>query len=810
MPVNKEKNMLRRLKKTAKLLLIAALTVSGCAVPETEQTAMSDTAINIMPYAQNEETQGETNKEEPVKVSLTQTDSPTVLSAVREKYSYVTNWAFTYAEDDEAIYMCDSKVNDANTGREHFVRRIAKGEETLISLPEIPLNSMVSRIYLSGHNLYFSVDIFDRTKEESLSTMFAYSDQGEFLFKKTLPEITGESMEIYSLFPDRQGGLWVVSPRDGMLCRISEKGAVTQEVTIPADYPGVFLSGQEENILCAVSVTENGFSAGRMNVKTKISETYLFEGVYGIQGVYSGRYSDLLVTNNTGLYKVTLGQEPKIEEALVYTDYGINFSEIQMIRETDGGYVIVQKNRASADVERIVLKTSAAAARKDLTVACIKCPDFLRFAVSRFNESSTDVRILIKSYYDKYAIDSSMEDILNKFNSDLMDKTAGDIICLDGIDEIGDRKVYLNKGLFVDLYELMDKDEQFDKNQYFTNVWRLNETDGRLFTMVPVFSLNTKYALKSDVGDVNHLDESVLFSADDPVSLYGPNYNQDMFLHELCVFSLGDITDEGAAIFDADQLERYFTFAAGLPTFSLYEKDGHISPEYSFAHVKSTSDYYYYKTRFARDFFDRPEMYLYDIRNATANLGHSFVLSDNEMAAGPEDIVTDVEVVAAGFPTKEGNGSAIVNRLELAVPVYTDQHEVVWDFLKYILSPEFQRLDERYKVGLPMNKSVYEEIANALMAYRGKEDDYYYMSGEEALDEVSGLYISYMIPPTTRWMVDEVAEAIEKADYLDKTDANVEAILKEELTEYVQGRLSAAEAAKSAVSRIRLYADERR
>ena len=337
-----------------------------------------------------------------------------------------------------------------------------------------------------------------------------------------------------------------------------------------------------------MSVSGGDLSVNRIDISNVTSEKYKFEGLHGIQAVYGGRVADLLVAAGDSLYRIYLGNDAYAEEVLVFTDYGIDCSKIQMINElTDGCYSIVLKDRSAVNVDRVVLSPAVSVVEKrNITLACLKCSSYLRFAVARFNENSDDTRISIKEYYDRYSIDTSMEEVLNMFNSDLMDQSAGDIICLDGIEQVGDREAYLNKGMFLDLYEIMDNDDDFDKSDYYTNVWRVNETGGKLYTLVSVFTLNTKYALRSDVGDVNHLDEDVLLSVVDGTALYGPDYNQDMFLHDLCVFSLGDISDTKAAIYDTEMLERYLTLAAELSDYKMYNDDGELTHEYEVALIQ--------------------------------------------------------------------------------------------------------------------------------------------------------------------------------------------------------------------------------
>ena len=220
--------------------------------------------------------------------------------------------------------------------------------------------------------------------------------------------------------------------------------------------------------------------------------------------------------------------------------------------------------------ERILLKPSLTKVRNGLTLACLKSNDYLVYAVAQYNQEHPDDKITIKQYYDKYAVDASETDALNRLNSDLMDGTAGDIVCLDGISFAGGGKALLDKGIFVDLYELMDNDPEFHKEDYFTDIFRVNETDGKLYRLVPFFSLNTKYGRVDDVGETTHIDESLLFETEPVTNLFGPMYRRSEFIHDLLVFSLGDFRDRKAVLYDTDQMTRYIEIAGRLLQFPRY------------------------------------------------------------------------------------------------------------------------------------------------------------------------------------------------------------------------------------------------
>ena len=271
------------------------------------------------------------------------------------------------------------------------------------------------------------------------------------------------------------------------------------------------MSGRAEDELTIALKTENSLTLGKLNTKTGTAETQTIEGLPGVRTILPGTMYDALVVTENSLYGVTLDETIAVKELLVFADLGIDQSILRSAEDNeDGSISMLLLAKGKTEGERIVLTPSRTKVRNGLTLACLKSNDYLAYAVAQYNNEHPDDKITIKQYYDKYAVDVSESDALNRLNSDLMDGTAGDIVCLDGISFVGGGKALLEKGIFIDLYELMDEDPEFHKEEYFTDVWRANETDGKLFFAELTFSPSSNILFNYNENFINRMGRELM------------------------------------------------------------------------------------------------------------------------------------------------------------------------------------------------------------------------------------------------------------------------------------------------------------
>ena len=167
----------------------------------------------------------------------------------------------------------------------------------------------------------------------------------------------------------------------------------------------------------------------------------------------------------------------------------------------------------------------------------------------------------------------------------------------------------------------MDNDPDFHQEDYFTDIFRVNENDGKLYRLVPFFSLNTKYGRVDDVGETTHIDESLLFETDPVMSLFGPEYRRKEYIHDLLVFSLGDYRDRDAVLYDLDQMTRYIEVSKGLLDFQWYSECGEYTDgEKEALELEGMEDFRDGTTRFFFSSKAQDNSYLMMLRFASYNV----------------------------------------------------------------------------------------------------------------------------------------------------------------------------------------------
>ncbi len=725
-------------------------------------------------------------------------------------------------ESEGVLYAYGNPFNEEGTERIHLLRKNEGLKEKELLLAEIPGDYTLYNLQVKNNTVFIFAYPFGMLSdtENSHMELFIYTTEGRFLRRDRLSELLEEQKiadHTVTAFADNDGNLWIRVPEQGKLYCVQPDGQVAQIITIPIDFQGGFMRGKESDELIAVLGADTGLVFWKMNTKTNDSESYTIENLPGVQSVFPGTTYDALVMTEKSVYGVDLGEPVLVKELFSFTDLGVDRTIIRSIEDhKDGSLSAILLERNKKEGEKVSLIPQATKVREGLTLACLKSDEYLVYAVSTYNQQNPDNKVTIKEYYDKYAVDASEADALNRLNSDLMDGTAGDIVCLNGISFAGGEKALLDKGLFVDLYELMDNDPDFHKEDYFTDIWRVNETNGKLYRLVPFFTLNTKYGRVDDIGEVTHLDESLLFETDPVTNLFGPMYRRTEYIHDLLVFSLGDAQDRDAVLYNTDQMVHYIEVAGKLPEFKFYQ-GGEVGEEYD-AFFEAESQWYTNLaksvTLFYKDPYYKMNAYFFDVRFASTYLGKPIgrikwsEMTEEERAEAYRN--AGVRLSYSGFPVKNGCGSAVINLFSLAIPAQTEKVESAWDFLKHTLSDSYQSIKKLASEVVPTNKASFNNYSQQLFSYQSLEEDpSFHVSfavevGESELKEE----VRYLIPTLQEWMVDEFLALLGDITIVDEVDPHVEAIVTEEIEKYCDGRQTAEEAARNIAERVELYRDE--
>ncbi len=329
----------------------------------------------------------------------------------------------------------------------------------------------------------------------------------------------------------------------------------------------------------------------------------------------------------------------------------------------------------------------------------------LRSRVIEFNKSSDTYRITIDDY-SRFNTDENYNAGIEKLNSDII---AGDVPDIFMITEQTPYDVYASKGIFADIYELMDADADFDRSNYLENVFEAYEYNGELLSLIPSFTIETFAAKKELLEGMTGwtLKEFTEYAEAHPeMQMFDYDFNRANFVQLFMLFAKNEFinAETGECRFDSDEFRDLLSFAASLSEddfWSSLDDEQH-----------NDSDFWMeYDNRFKEDKVLLSMAYISDFEYSIKNLlNYTF----------------GAEPTFIGFPVSEGNGAIIMAYSEYAISADSDFKEGAWQFLKTLIDEEAQMpiYNEEYQYwnypagNLPIYIPALEKMAEIAMTER--------------------------------------------------------------------------------------------
>ncbi len=218
-----------------------------------------------------------------------------------------------------------------------------------------------------------------------------------------------------------------------------------------------------------------------------------FSGNYSL---YKGVDSDLLLTNNQGVYTWNIGDaEPKMLMNIVNSDLPANnMYNIQII---DDRHFVGVYNDMNNWEQKCAYFTYVDPAdipdREVLVLGGEYVGSDVRAKVIEFNKNNEQYRITIKDY-SIYNTNDDWTAGLVRLNNDIISGQMPDIMELNDMSSFGN---YVSKGVLADIGKLLEADPELSQLEYLQNVRDAFSVNGKLYAVVPSFSVRTMVAKKS-------------------------------------------------------------------------------------------------------------------------------------------------------------------------------------------------------------------------------------------------------------------------------------------------------------------------
>ncbi|MBQ9989950.1 MAG: extracellular solute-binding protein [Lachnospiraceae bacterium] len=495
--------------------------------------------------------------------------------------------------------------------------------------------------------------------------------------------------------------------------------------------------------------------------------------------ILEGKDYDFYLSDAKGIYGYNLGDaEPTPIMGFLASDfssYGMN--QISFI---DGdSFIASYFTDEGTGVGRFIrIPEDEVVEKAELILGCSYLDSEIKKQVIKFNKQSTAYRITIRDY-SEYNTEEDYTVGQSRLNSDIASGNVPDIILLHSGMPL---ESYMAKGVFADYYELMEADADFHREDYLPNVFAAYETKGKLYQMIPFFYINTFVGKTADVGEdfTWTMEEALALQASRPEgTVLFPNVIRDSFMQICLVMNYEEYInwETGECFFDTEKFIRMLEYAKTLP-----KEYTHVDYNDQQAYLEMEMQYREGRSLLSQNMLSTFRDYG-SLRYATFG----------------EDITL------VGFPTEVGIGSAFSTQCNLAISEYSEHKQAAWEFVKSMLSEEYQ---DNLEYCFPVRLSSLEK-----MEEEARQKPHYLDENGNKVEYELTYYVGNMeIPgsPLTKKETGVVMEFIKSIERTGSYNQEIYNIITEETAPFFEGQKSAKEAADIIQSRVRIYVNENR
>ncbi len=684
---------------------------------------------------------------------------------------------------------------------------IAAGAVSTITT-EIATEDAVSEESIEEYNDIYTYSILDdgklayvetyemynnKTHESSSTSYFVICDKGgQELLRTNLTEHVPEDGYFWAnmIVPSAEGTFFLMSYE--LIMEVDMNGNVVGQIepsNVTADmyqilfykdgYPvvGVWNSDWTKRNFCSVDIR-----------KGEVVEELTLPDNFGNYNVSDGGNSgfEMILTNQTGVYGFNLGDE----EYTLIMDYINSDLATYSVRNV----TFIDSERFIGTYNDIVNYDNHVAVfshvppeevpdRETLILAIYGTDTNRTQAVIDFNQNNEKYRITVKDY-SQYSNDEDWYAGITKLNNEIISGKIPDIISCSEQLPIAN---YVNKGVLVDFYELMEADADINLEDYCENVFKAYEVGGKLYELPTSFYIWTVYGKQSIFDDKTSLtwDEMDAYLAQYEGSTAFSQMTKNDTLQNALRFSYSQLVDEetGECHFNSDMFKSILEFANTYPETINWEE------------LSMDQDYWsLYETQYIENRTLLSQSAIYTVYEAWLNGYYNF--------AEPTTPV--------GYPNDNGIGSAVAAINSYAISAKSPYQDGAWEFVKSFISPEKQLKEERYDYwGLPILKEALEDSAKYIM-----ERPYYIDQDGNKIEQ------DYTIWVKNEEMVIEPADEQEKQRWIDfilsvETKASADyqdalEIISEEAAAYFSGQKTVEAVMEIIQSRMNIFISENR
>lgn len=500
----------------------------------------------------------------------------------------------------------------------------------------------------------------------------------------------------------------------------------------------------------------------------------------GYTAMAAGVNNDLVFATSSGIYSYTLGAT-ETKQIMSYVNSDLNVGGMDQIEVLDDTHFVASYFDESYVKSYCSIFTKVNPEdipdKKVMVIAGSYVDGDLKRRAIEYNKASDTHRIVINEY-DMYNTTDDYMAGYTKLNNDIISGNMPDILITEGLDANLDS--YISKGLLADVGALIAKDEELSQKEFMGNVFEAYKVDGKLYQVIPSFSVQTVIGKKAILGErsgwtMAELQE-VLASMPEGTNAFG-DMIRDTFIYYMMEFGGSDFVDvaTGKCNFDSQQFIDMLEYANTLPK--------ELSDDYYGA-----DDWYLnYQSQYREDRTLLMPLYINSFSDMKYQINGYF----------------GEDVSYVGFPSDNGTGAVIAVSNSYVLSAKSKNLDAAWEFIRYYLTDEYQN---KMVWGIPISKDAfYEKAKDATgksywLNENGEKveyDDYFDINGE-----------SIILEPLNQEQLDDLIACIESANKRSYYNQDLQKIITEEVDAFFTGQKSAADVAKIIQSRAQIYVNE--
>lgn len=418
---------------------------------------------------------------------------------------------------------------------------------------------------------------------------------------------------------------------------------------------------------------------------------------------------------------------------------------------------------------------------RTVLTAVVTCPSrSVLERISAYNENSPSYFIEIKEY-ETESSDKMAEDLQTQLTLDILSGKGPDLV-------IWDSSCYspsmASGKLMVNLYDFMEADEGFHREDYYENILQAFEMGGELYTLPSSFAVETVCGKAEEIGTDRGVTESweigemiEAFDNSPHAEWLTVNHSKNLAFFFVCAGCIGNFVDwdSGECHFDTPAFVELLELSDTFPD-----------------QLTIAADFSYYET----------------LRSGKV-LWEPVILTSPWYVANQRISFGDVAMRWPGYPVADGEkgfGGGVAEPYGECFSICRNgsNQEAAWEFIKSYLTTEAQR-EMR---GIPLLRSVSEErIQEALTVeyetvdgIRQEKSRYQIRAEGEETVELSCI---------TEEDAEIYRSIIESTCRSYSNDSGMMEIIREEASAYFEKGKDAAEVAGIIQNRVSVYVSER-